>query len=99
MGVTWRCVLKLFFLVVVNDDVRLHRDQFLLVKLPQVQQSEFIKLLVAEEHLWASKPINSQYRGDTMDTGLWGAGAWGLGKSSPEASGCLSDIYTYYSST
>ena len=63
MGVTWRCVLKLFFLVVVNDNVCLHRDQFLLVKLSQVQQSEFIKLLVTEEHLWAAKPVNPQYRG------------------------------------
>lgn len=48
---TWRCVLKLFLLVVINDDVRLHRDQLLLVKLPQVQQSELVELLVAEEHL------------------------------------------------
>lgn len=48
---TWFCVLELLLLVVVHHNVRLHRDQLLLVELAQVQQGELVKLLVAEEHL------------------------------------------------
>lgn len=44
-------VLELLLFVVIHDDVRLHRDQLLLVKLPQVEQCQLIKLLVAEQHL------------------------------------------------
>lgn len=48
---TWGAVLKLLLLVVVNDDVRFHGDQFLPVKLAQVEQGQLIKLLVAEKNL------------------------------------------------
>lgn len=71
---TWRFVLKLLLLVVINDDVRLHRDQLLLVKLPEVQQSELIELLVAEEHLAAGRLVS---RSRSQSALLWvlGSGA------------------------
>ena len=48
---TWGAILKLLLLVVVDDNVRFHRDQLLLVKLTQVEQGQLIKLLIAEENL------------------------------------------------
>lgn len=52
---TWRPVLKLLLLVVIHDDVCLHGDQLLLVKLTKVQQGELIELLIAEENLQVVK--------------------------------------------
>lgn len=52
---TWGAVLKLLLLVVVDHNVRLHRDQLFLVKLTQVEQSQLIKLLVAEENLCGAR--------------------------------------------
>lgn len=48
---TWAALLKLLFLIVINNNVCLHRDQFLLVKLPEMQECQLIKLLIAEQHL------------------------------------------------
>ena len=48
---TWFAVLKLLLLVVIHHDVRLRGDQFLLVKLPEVEQGQLIELLEAEQHL------------------------------------------------
>lgn len=48
---TWLVVLKLLLLVVVHHNVGLHRDHLLFVELPEVQQGELIKLLVAKQHL------------------------------------------------
>lgn len=48
---TWATLLKILFLIVINNNVRLHRDQLLLVKLPEVQECQLIKLLIAEQDL------------------------------------------------
>lgn len=48
---TWLAVLKLLLLVVIHHDVRLHGDELLLVKLPEVEQGQLVKLLIAEQHL------------------------------------------------
>lgn len=52
---TWFAVLKLLLLVVIHHDVGLHGDQLLLVELPEVEQGEFVKLLVAEQYLSAQE--------------------------------------------
>lgn len=48
---TWAALLKLLFLIVINNNVCLHRDQLLLVKLPEMQECQLIKLLIAEQYL------------------------------------------------
>lgn len=55
---TWRRVLKLFLLVVIDNDVCLYRDQLLLVKLSKVQQGELIKLLITEQDLQTSQDLS-----------------------------------------
>lgn len=55
---TWAALLKLLFLIVINNNVCLHRDQLLLVKLPEVQECQLIKLLIAEQHLCQQRDSN-----------------------------------------
>lgn len=52
---TWAALLKLLFLIVINNNVCLHRDELLLVKLPKVQECQLIKLLIAEQDLCSKK--------------------------------------------
>lgn len=55
---TWLAILKLLLLVVINHDVSLDRDQLLLIKLPEVEQGQLVKLLVAEQHLHKQTKTN-----------------------------------------
>lgn len=73
---TWVPGLQLLLLVVVNDDVCLHGDQLLPVELAEVQQSQLIKLLVAEQNLRG--PEDAALGLGTSDRD-WGGGAGGAG--------------------
>lgn len=52
---TWATLLKFLFLIVINNNICLHRDQLLLVKLPKVQERQLVKLLIAEQDLCQKK--------------------------------------------